>query len=117
MKILLSAYPCLPNEGSESGIGWNWAKHRLCLDLGGPGRSVNDSCGKVFATTGLDENALVNNFAAFFQQRAEDPALLAALASSAKARSTRLSWTALVSQLYRVAFTPHDVRREEEFAP
>jgi len=26
MKILLSAYSCLPGDGSEPGIGWNWAQ-------------------------------------------------------------------------------------------
>jgi glycosyltransferase involved in cell wall biosynthesis len=26
MKILLSSYQCLPNEGSELGNGWNWAR-------------------------------------------------------------------------------------------
>lgn len=26
MKVLLSAYSCLPNGGSEPGIGWNWAQ-------------------------------------------------------------------------------------------
>ena len=25
MNILLSAYACLPNKGSENGLGWNWA--------------------------------------------------------------------------------------------
>src|SRR4051812_41404394 len=25
MKILLSAYACEPNKGSEPGVGWNWA--------------------------------------------------------------------------------------------
>jgi glycosyltransferase involved in cell wall biosynthesis len=27
MRILLSAYSCDPNKGSESGFGWNWAYH------------------------------------------------------------------------------------------
>lgn len=27
MRILLSAYACEPNKGSEPGVGWNWAKH------------------------------------------------------------------------------------------
>ena len=27
MKILLSAYACKPNHGSEAGNGWNWAWH------------------------------------------------------------------------------------------
>lgn len=26
-KILLSAYACEPNKGSEPGVGWNWAVH------------------------------------------------------------------------------------------
>lgn len=25
MKILLSAYACEPNKGSEPGVGWSWA--------------------------------------------------------------------------------------------
>lgn len=24
-KILISAFSCLPNRGSEPGVGWNWA--------------------------------------------------------------------------------------------
>ncbi len=27
LKILISAYACLPNEGTEPGNGWNWATH------------------------------------------------------------------------------------------
>jgi glycosyltransferase involved in cell wall biosynthesis len=27
MRILLSAYACQPNAGSEPGVGWNWATH------------------------------------------------------------------------------------------
>jgi glycosyltransferase involved in cell wall biosynthesis len=26
MKVLVSAYACEPNKGSEPGVGWNWAK-------------------------------------------------------------------------------------------
>lgn len=26
MKVLISAYACEPNKGSEPGVGWNWAK-------------------------------------------------------------------------------------------
>ena len=25
MKVLLSAFSCAPNQGSEPGLGWNWA--------------------------------------------------------------------------------------------
>ncbi len=31
MKILLSAYACEPNQGSEPGIGWSWATELLKL--------------------------------------------------------------------------------------
>ena len=27
MKVLISAYACKPNYGSEEGNGWNWAWH------------------------------------------------------------------------------------------
>ena len=26
LKVLLSAYACHPNRGSEPGVGWNWLK-------------------------------------------------------------------------------------------
>ena len=35
MKILLSAYACEPNKGSEPGVGWHWA-----LELGYLGHDV-----------------------------------------------------------------------------
>jgi glycosyltransferase involved in cell wall biosynthesis len=31
VKVLLSAYYCLPNQGSESAIGWNWAREIAAL--------------------------------------------------------------------------------------
>lgn len=49
MKILLSAYACEPNKGSEPGVGWSWAteyakQHQVWVGLpciaiatGGPG--------------------------------------------------------------------------------
>jgi len=27
LKILISAYACEPNRGSEPGVGWNWVKY------------------------------------------------------------------------------------------
>ena len=42
MKILLSAYACEPNRGSEPGVGWEWA-HRMAMlnDLAVVTRSNN----------------------------------------------------------------------------
>lgn len=46
MKILLSAYACEPNRGSEPGVGWNWALeiakrgHEVCVLT----RSNNKDC-------------------------------------------------------------------------
>jgi hypothetical protein len=37
MKVLLSAYSCLPGGGSEPGIGWNWAQ---CIAANGNDVSV-----------------------------------------------------------------------------
>jgi glycosyltransferase involved in cell wall biosynthesis len=33
MKILLSAYACRPNAGTEPGYGWNWATHLAARDM------------------------------------------------------------------------------------
>jgi len=33
MRILLSAYACRPNAGSEPGVGWNWATHLAARGL------------------------------------------------------------------------------------
>ena len=27
LRILLSAYACEPDRGSEPGVGWNWVRH------------------------------------------------------------------------------------------
>lgn len=32
MKVLISAYDCKPNYGSEPGNGWNWSWHLAELD-------------------------------------------------------------------------------------
>lgn len=52
MKILISAYACAPNHGSEHGIGWNWATEatRLGHDVwalvsSAHRNSISDSCG------------------------------------------------------------------------
>ena len=33
MRILLSAYACRPNAGSEPGCGWNWATHLAAREI------------------------------------------------------------------------------------
>src|SRR5262249_37322917 len=34
MRVLLSAYACRPNAGSEPGVGWNWATHLAARGMG-----------------------------------------------------------------------------------
>src|SRR5262249_6196958 len=33
VRVLLSAYACRPNAGSEPGVGWNWATHLAARGL------------------------------------------------------------------------------------
>ena len=32
IRVLISAYACEPNKGSEPGVGWNWALQMAKMD-------------------------------------------------------------------------------------
>ena len=72
----------------------------LCLDLGGPGISVTNSCGKVIRTEGRSEEDLVTEISTYFTKLLSDPAVLEPLAKGAQRRVASLSWQAAVNALY-----------------
>lgn len=72
----------------------------LCLDLGGPGETVNDSCGRVISTTGAREEQVVRAIAEFLCETLADPRKLLQLSQSARARAAKLTWQANVNSIY-----------------
>ena len=70
----------------------------ICLDLGGPGIMINESCGIVVSTSGADEAQVVNGIAKAMISIASMPATgMEALSAGAIARAKELSWTNLTA--------------------
>jgi glycosyltransferase involved in cell wall biosynthesis len=75
----------------------------LCLDLGGPALAVNDRCGRVIATGGRDEDAVVDLIADFLREMIVDRAALDGLSQAARAQAATLTWQANADAVYKRA--------------
>jgi glycosyltransferase involved in cell wall biosynthesis len=72
----------------------------LCLDLGGPGVSVNSSCGKAIQAEGRSEEELVAEMSSYLTELLGDPSVLESLAAGAQRRVASLSWQAAINGVY-----------------
>lgn len=72
----------------------------VCLDLGGPGVLVDETCGRVVATHGLSEQAVVEGLASQLQELEQNHGLRTQLQQGAIARAREYQWQAQVKQLY-----------------
>ena len=72
----------------------------VCLDLGGPGVMVNESCGRVVKTKGLSETAVIKELSNALQELARNAELPIQLRQGALIRSQEYQWDKLVSHLY-----------------
>jgi glycosyltransferase involved in cell wall biosynthesis len=72
----------------------------VCLDLGGPSEFVNDSCGRVARTTGVDESRVVEQIAAFVFELTQDPHKLKQLSEGARKRANSFTWEVNVRNVY-----------------
>jgi glycosyltransferase involved in cell wall biosynthesis len=78
----------------------------LCLDLGGPGQSVDNTSGCVIATTSRSEAQVIQAIADFLKQVLHEPALLTQLSQGARRRVQSLTWDATVRSLYSENLVP-----------
>jgi glycosyltransferase involved in cell wall biosynthesis len=72
----------------------------LCLDLGGPGMSVDNTSGRAIATAGRSEHQVAEAIAQFLKEVSGDPNLLTRLSHGARRRAHVLNWAANVRALY-----------------
>jgi glycosyltransferase involved in cell wall biosynthesis len=72
----------------------------VCLDLGGPGVAVNDSCGRVIVTAGATEDHVVKAIAQFLTEVQVDRSLLRRLSAAARAHASTRTWQANVNSIY-----------------
>ena len=72
----------------------------LCLDLGGPAVSVDDTCGRVIGTEGRTEEELVLIISEYLSQVLSDLSVLKPLSVGARPRAASFSWEAIVADTY-----------------
>lgn len=72
----------------------------VCLNLGGPGVIVDDSCGCVISTTGRTEEEVVDHLAKSLLGVYNAPEKLNRLSAGALKKSVEMSWSRLVKTVY-----------------
>jgi len=85
----------------------------VCLDLGGPGVIVDNSCGCVVATTGRTEEEVVDNLAKSLLGVYNGPEKLNRLSAGALKKSAEMSWSSLVKSVYSSAACPSGITSSE----
>jgi glycosyltransferase involved in cell wall biosynthesis len=78
----------------------------LCLDLGGPGLSVDNTSGCVISTENQTEDQVADSIAEFLKRALHQPSILAELSDGARSRARSLTWEAGVRGLYGEEFIP-----------
>ncbi len=84
----------------------------ICLDLGGPGAIVDETCGRVIATAERSEDEVVAALANALVALAADPAQRTGLADGARQRVQDFRWNALVARAFDGPATPDATERE-----
>ena len=72
----------------------------VCLNLGGPGVIVNDSCGRAIETVNLNSTELIDRLSVTLEELSSDRKLLAKLSKGAIVRSQEYYWHQLVNNFY-----------------
>jgi glycosyltransferase involved in cell wall biosynthesis len=72
----------------------------ICLDLGGPGSIVDDSCGIAVRTGGKDERAVIRSLAEAMVKVCLDSDYRAQLSTHAPERAAEMTWDAAADAIY-----------------
>ena len=71
----------------------------VCLDRGGPGVIVNETCGRAVPTEGRDRNAVIEGLGKALLDLDRDPALRSRLSLGAKERVRAFAWKEKVARI------------------
>jgi len=72
----------------------------ICLDLGGPGQIVDESCGRVILTTNKSEEDIVQDIFNAIIELQRNPDLLRQLSKGAIQRAAEFTWDKTVAKVY-----------------
>lgn len=97
----LFLFPSLHDSGGMAVLeAMSFGLPVLCLDLGGPGISVDDTCGRVIRTRDHTEEELAQLISACLSEFLLDPSILKPLSVGARRRVASFSWQATVANTY-----------------
>ena len=72
----------------------------VCLELGGPGKMVDDTCGRVISTRNTSRNKVVAGLANALSEIIEDSDLYLRLSAGARDRANEFEWSHIVKRVY-----------------
>ncbi len=72
----------------------------VCLDLGGPGVMVDETCGRVIRTDKLSEEAVIQALSDALMELAKNPELRYKLSEGALARTSQFVWRDVLEEVY-----------------
>jgi glycosyltransferase involved in cell wall biosynthesis len=94
-------FPSLRDAGGMVILeAWSRALPVICLNLGGPGQMVDDTCGRVVRATGRSETECATDLGEQIIALATDEPLRLSLGFGATARYRQFSWPEIVRGLY-----------------
>lgn len=109
----LFAFPSLHDSGGIAVLeALTFGLPVVCLDLGGPRVTVNESCGRVVSTTGAREDVVVSSIAQFLNEILMEPSKLILLSRAARDRAARCTWKANVDSIYSSSTRTQENRLE-----
>jgi len=113
-KFDLFLFPSLHDSGGMAVLeAMSFGLPVLCLDLGGPGISVDSTCGFAISTGQHTEEELVRLMSGCLSQLLSNPAILESLSVGARRRAGCLSWQSAVANTYgQYSWTLNDFRRQ-----
>ena len=94
-------FPSLHDSGGLAVLeAMNFGVPVLCLDLGGPAMSVDDSCGRVIPAAKQSEEEVVQRMSECLSELLSNPSTLETLSRAARNRAASLTWRAVVERTY-----------------
>jgi glycosyltransferase involved in cell wall biosynthesis len=72
----------------------------LCLNLGGPGEMVDDTCGRAVEAKGVGHEVVISRLSDALQEFANSPELMQKFREGARAKAIASSWDATVERVY-----------------
>jgi glycosyltransferase involved in cell wall biosynthesis len=107
-KFDLFLFPSLHDSGGMAVLeAMSLGLPVLCLDLGGPGISVDSTCGFVIPARHHTEEELVRLMSGCLSRLLSNPAILEPLSAGARRRADCLSWITAVANTYGQTLARH----------